>query len=221
MNYTELVASIQNYAENSFDYASTPSIINRFIEQAEQLIYNSVQLPALRRNVTGVTTPSNKFLACPDDWLSTFSIAVIDANGDYKYLLNKDVSYMQEAYPNPNDTGLPLYYALFGPQTGLPSELAFMLSPTPDAIYTVVLNYFYYPESIVTSGTTWLGDNFDTALFNYALVEAITYMKGDAQTDIPMYKARAEAAMSLLKQLGDAKEKGDSFRNPPPKYKVV
>ena len=113
MTYTELVASIQNYAENSFDYSTTPTIINRFIEQSEQLIYNSVQLPSLRKNVTGVTSPANRYLACPNDWLATYSIAVIDATGSYNYLLNKDASYMQEAYPNPSDTGLPLYYALY------------------------------------------------------------------------------------------------------------
>ena len=220
MTYTELVASIQNYAENSFDYSTTPSIINRFIEQAEQLIYNSVQLPSLRKNVTGVTSPANRFLACPDDWLSTYSIAVVDATGAYTYLLNKDASYMQEAYSNPSDTGLPLYYALYGPQTSQPTELTFLLAPTPDAVYTMVLNYFFYPQSIVTAGNTWLGDNFDTALLNYCLMEAITYMKGE-QDLVALYKSRAESAMVLLKQLGDAKEKGDSFRDTPPKYKVI
>jgi hypothetical protein len=220
VTYTELVASIQNYAENSFDYSTTPTIINRFIEQAEQLIYNSVQLPSLRKNVTGVTSPTNRYLACPNDWLATYSIAVIDATGAYNYLLNKDASYMQEAYPNPSDTGLPLYYALYGPQTSQPTELTFLLAPTPDAVYTMVLNYFFYPESIVTAGNTWLGDNFDTALLNYCLMEAITYMKGE-QDMVALYKNRAENAISLLKQLGDAKEKGDSFSDPPPKYKVL
>jgi hypothetical protein len=220
VTYTELVASIQNYAENSFDYSTTPSILNRFIEQAEQLIYNSVQLPSLRKNVTGVTSPANRFLACPNDWLSTYSLAVIDGTGSYTYLLNKDTSYMQEAYPNPSDTGLPLYYALYGPQTSQPTELTFLLAPTPDAVYTMVLNYFFYPESIITAGNTWLGDNFDTALLNYCLMEAITYMKGE-QDLVALYKSRAESAMVLLKQLGDAKEKGDSFRDTPPKYKVI
>jgi hypothetical protein len=220
VTYTELVASIQNYAENSFDYSTTPSILNRFIEQAEQLIYNSVQLPSLRKNVTGVTSPTNRFLACPNDWLSTYSLAVIDGTGSYTYLLNKDTSYMQEAYPNPSDTGLPLYYALYGPQTSQPTELTFLLAPTPDAVYTMSLNYFFYPESIITAGNTWLGDNFDTALLNYCLMEAITYMKGE-QDLVALYKSRAEAAMVLLKQLGDAKEKGDSFRDTPPKYKVI
>jgi hypothetical protein len=220
MTYTELVAAIQNYSENSFDYSTTPSILNRFIEQAEQTIYNAVQLPALRKNVTGTATPSNPYLACPDDWLATYSMAVVDGTGAYTYLLNKDTSFMQSAYPNPSDTGLPLYYALFGPRTNAQSELTFLLAPTPNAVYTMVLNYFYYPPSIVTAGNTWLGDNFDIALLNYSLMEAITYMKGE-QDMVALYKSRAEAAMVLLKQLGDAKEKGDSFRNPPPKYKVI
>jgi hypothetical protein len=220
MTYTELVAAIQNYSENSFDYSTTPSILNRFIEQAEQTIYNSVQLPSLRKNVNGVTSANNRFLACPDDWLATYSLAVVDGTGAYTYLLNKDTSFMQAAYPNPSDTGLPLYYSLYGPQTSQPAELTFLLAPTPDAVYTMILNYFFYPQSIVTAGNTWLGDNFDIALLNYSLVEAITYMKGE-QDMVALYKGRAESAMALLKQLGDAKEKGDSFRDPPPKYKVI
>jgi hypothetical protein len=220
MTYSELVEAIQNYSENSFDYSNSPTIIDRFIEQAEQTIYNSVQLPSLRKNVTGTATPSNAYLACPDDWLATYSMAVIDGTGAYTYLLNKDTSFMQSAYPNPSDTGLPLYYALFGPRTTNESELTFLLAPTPDAVYTMVLNYFYYPESIIDAETTWLGDNFDIALLNYSLMEALTYMKGE-QDMVALYKSRAEAAMVLLKQLGDAKEKGDSFRNPPPKYAVI
>jgi hypothetical protein len=220
MTYTELVASIQNYSENSFDYSTTPSIINRFVEQAEQTIYNGVQLPSLRRNVTGVTTVSNKYLACPNDYLASFSLAAIDSTGNYNYLLNKDVNFIRQAYPNPNDTGLPYYYALFGPQSTNQAELAFILGPTPDAVYTMELHYYFYPESIVTAGTTWLGDNFDIALLNYCLVEAITYMKGE-QDMVALYKSRADNAMVLLKQLGDAKEKGDSYRDGSPKYKVI
>ena len=220
MTYTELVASIQNYAENSFDYSTTPSILNRFVEQAEQLIYNSAQLPSLRKNVTGITTTNIKYISCPIDFLATYSFAVIDGTGSYTYMLNKDVSYIREAYPSPTDTGMPLYYSLFGPRSDLPAELSFLVGPTPDAQYNLELHYYFYPESIVTSGTTWLGDNFDTALLNYCLMEAITYMKGE-QDLVALYKSRAEAAMVLLKQLGDAKEKGDSFRDTPPKYKVI
>jgi len=220
VTYTELVASIQNYAENSFDYSTTPSILNRFVEQAEQLIYNSAQLPSLRKNVTGITTTNIKYISCPTDFLATYSFAVIDGTGSYTYMLNKDVSYIREAYPSPTDTGMPIYYSLFGPRSDLPAELSFLVGPTPDAQYNLELHYYFYPESIVTSGTTWLGDNFDTALLNYCLMEAITYMKGE-QDLVALYKSRAEAAMVLLKQLGDAKEKGDSFRDTPPKYKVI
>lgn len=220
MTYAELVASIQNYAENSFDYATTPSIINRFIEQAEQTIYNAVQLPSLRSNVTGVTTANNKYLSCPVDFLSSFSLAVVDGAGNYNYLLNKDVNFIRQAYPNPTDTGLPYYYALFGPQSTNQAELSFILGPTPDAVYTMELHYYFYPPSIVTSLTTWLGDNFDIALLNYCLMEAITYTKGE-QDMVALYKTRAENAMVLLKQLGDAKEKGDSYRDGLPKYKVI
>jgi hypothetical protein len=220
MTYTELVAAVQNYSENSFDYSTTPSILNRFITQAEQTIYNSVQLPSLRKNVTGVTTTNNKYVACPIDYLSSFSFAVIDVTGNYTYLLNKDVNFIRQAYPNPTDTGQPVYYSLFGPRSDLPTELAFLVGPTPDAVYNLELHYYFYPESIVTSNITWLGDNFDIALLNYSLVEAITYMKGE-QDMVALYKGRAENAMSLLKQLGDAKEKGDSYRDGSPKYKVI
>jgi len=225
MTYTELVAAIQTYSENSFDYSTTPSIINRFIKQAEQTIYNSVQLPSLRKNVTGVTTTNNKYVSCPIDYLAAFSFAVIDATGNYAYLLNKDVNFIRQAYPSPTDTGQPVYYSLFGPRSDLTTELTFLLGPTPDAIYNLELHYFYYPESIVTSatnptGTSWLGDNFDIALLNYSLMEALTYMKGE-QDMVALYKSRAESAMVLLKQLGDAKEKGDSYRNGSPKYKVI
>lgn len=220
MTYTELVAAIQNYSENSFDYSTTPAIINRFIEQSEQLIYNAVQLPSLRKNVTGITTTNIKYISCPTDLLSVFSFAVIDTTGSYNYMLSKDVSYIREAYPSPTDTGTPQYYSLFGPRSDLPAELTFIVGPTPDAQYNLELHYYFYPESIVTAGNTWLGDNFDTALLNYCLMEAITYMKGE-QDLVALYKSRAEAAMVLLKQLGDAKEKGDSFRDTPPKYKVI
>jgi hypothetical protein len=220
MIYTELVAAIQNYSENSFDYSTTPSILNRFIKQAEQTIYNAVQLPSLRKNVTGVTTTNNKYVSCPIDFLASFSFAVIDGTGSYTYLLNKDVNFIRQAYPSPTDTGQPVYYSLFGPRSDLPAELTFLLGPTPDAIYNLELHYYFYPDSIVTSGTTWLGDNFDIALLNYSLMEALTYMKGE-QDMVALYKSRAESAMVLLKQLGDAKEKGDSYRDGSPKYKVI
>jgi hypothetical protein len=223
MTYDELVTAVQDYCENNF-----PTVdMNRFIQQAEQKIYNSVQLPSLRKNVVGVTSPSNKYLSCPDDYLASFSLAVIENYGTateaYYYLLNKDVNFIREAYSMPSDTGLPLYYSLFGPRvtSGVTSnELTFLLGPTPNAIYRMELHYYYYPESIVTAINTWLGDNFDTALLCGTLMEAITYMKGEADI-IALYKLRYDESMALLKQLGDAKEKGDSYRDGVPKYKVV
>jgi hypothetical protein len=216
MTYNELVTAVQDYCENNF-----PTVdMNIFIEQTEQRIYNSVQLPSLRKNVTGTATVSNKYLSCPDDFLASFSLAAIDATGEYHYLLNKDVNFIREAYPSPTDTGLPLYYGLFGPQYSSPNELSFILGPTPNAAYTMELHYFFYPESIVTAGSTWLGDNFDTALLCGTLMEAITYMKGEADM-VALYKLRYDESMALLKQLADAKEKGDSFRDGVPKYKVV
>jgi hypothetical protein len=220
MTYNELVTAIQDYTENTFPTTD----IDRFIEQAEQRIYNSVQLPSLRRNSTGTCTVNNRYLSAPNDYLSTFSLAVIENYGlsteKYTFLLNKDVNFIRQAYPNPTDTGLPVYYALFGPQYGNPTELTFILAPTPDDAYTVELHYNFYPESIVTAGQTWLGDNFDTALLNMCLMEAITYMKGE-QDLVVLYKNRADEAMMLLKQLGDAKEKGDAYRDGLPKYPVT
>jgi len=216
MTYNELVTAVQSYTENTF-----PTVdMNRMIEQAEQKIYNSVQLPSLRKNVTGTCTTNNKYLSCPLDYLSSFSLAVIDATGSYYYLLNKDVNFIREAYPAPTDTGLPLYYGLFGPQYTYPAELSFILGPTPDSDYNMELHYFFYPESIVTASQTWLGDNFDTALLNGVLMEAITYMKGEPDM-LALYQGRYQEAMMLLKQLGDAKEKGDSYRDGLPKYPVT
>ena len=218
MTYNELVTAVQSYTENTF-----PTVdMDRMIEQAEQKIYNAVQLPSLRKNVTGTCTTNNKYLSCPNDYLSSFSLAVIDATGAYSYLLNKDVNFIREAYPSPTDTGLPLYYGLFGPQYSYPDELSFILGPTPDAGYNMELHYFFYPESITVAvdGQTWLGDNFDTALLNGTLMEAITYMKGEPDM-LALYQARYQEAMMLLKQLGDAKEKGDSYRDGVPKYPVV
>ncbi len=220
MNYAELVIAIEDYTENTF-----PTVdINRFIEQAEQKIYNSVQLPSLRKNVTGVTSPSNKYLSCPSDFLSPFSLAVIENFGTaletYTYLLNKDVNFIREAYPNPTDTGLPLYYCLFGPQTTIPQDLSMMMGPTPNAVYRMELHYYYYPESIVTAGTTWLGDNYDSALLNGSLVEAITYMKGEPDM-VALYQNRYQESMMLLKNLGDGKDRGDSYRDGQVKNKVI
>jgi hypothetical protein len=201
MNYTQLVDEIESYTENQFQTAD----INTFIEQAEQRIYNSVQFPAIRKNVTGTLTVNNKYLTCPTDWLATFSLAVIDASGNYQYLLNKDVNFIRASYPQPTDTSVPEYYALFDQNT-------FILGPTPDANYNVELHYFYYPETIVTAGTTWLGDNFDSALLYGSLLEAYTYMKGEADV-LAGYQKRYDDAMFLLKQLGDGKDRQDAYRS--------
>jgi hypothetical protein len=193
--------------------------MNVFIQQAEQNIYNTVQLSSLRKNVIGTLTSGNKYLACPSDWLSTYSIAVIQANGDYEYLLNKDVNYIRQAFPNPTDSGLPQYYAVFGPQSSNEDELTFIVGPTPNANYSVELHYYYYPESIVTAGTSWLGDNFDTALLNGTLVEAITYMKGEADM-VNLYRTRYQEALVLLKNLGDGKQRMDAYRDGQVRNKV-
>ena len=208
MNYAELVTAVEDYTENTF-----PTVdMNTFIEQAEQKIYNIVQLPALRKNVTGNITANNKYLACPNDFLSVFSLAVILANGEYIYLLDKDVNFIREAYPSPTSTGVPKFYAIFGPRSGDPTELSFILGPTPNINFAAELHYFYYPESIVTTGTSWLGDNFDSALLNATLMEALTYMKGE-QDMLALYKNRFDESMFLLKQLGDGKNRQDAYRN--------
>ena len=228
MTYTELVAAIQTYTENNFPTitladASTVSPaqqINRFITQAEQRIYNSVQFPSLRKNVTGTITANNKYLSCPLDFLATYSLAVIDATGSYEYLLNKDVNFIRQAYPQPTDTAIPKYYALFGPNSAAATELSFILGPTPNATYSVELHYFFYPESITTAGTTWLGDNFDTVLLYGSLVEAYTFMKGEADM-IALYNQKYMEALQLAKRLGDGLERGDAYRDGQTKLKIT
>jgi hypothetical protein len=220
MNYTALVTAIQDYAENTFDYATNPSIVNTFIKQAEQRIYNTVQFPSLRKNVTGTLTAGNKYLSAPTDFLATYSLAVIDGTGNYDFLLNKDVNFIRQAYPNPNSLAIPRYYALFGPTTtGSPNpvltdELSFILGPTPDQAYEVELHYFFYPESITVAadGQTWLGDNFDTVLLYGSLVEAYTYMKGE-QDIMAVYAQRYADALAQAKRLGDGLERSDAYRS--------
>ena len=188
--------------------------INTFITQAEKRIYNTVLFPALRSNVTGTTSANIKYLNCPNDFLAVYSMAVVDGTGAYEFLLNKDVSFIRSAYPVSTDTGIPAHYALFGPVSTDETELTFILGPTPDAVYTVELHYYYYPESIVDSanGHSWLGDNFDIALFCGTMMEAITYMKGEADL-IALYKDRYDSSMFLLKNLGDGKQRGDAYRD--------
>jgi hypothetical protein len=197
---------------------SSATQIAQFVELAEQRIYNTVQFPSLRKNVTGTTSASNKYLSAPDDFLAVYSLAVIDATGRYEYLLNKDVNFIRQAYPNPNSLGIPKYYALFGPTTtdtvppALTNELSFILGPTPDTLYNVELHYFFYPESIVTAGTTWLGDNFDSVLLYGSLVEAGIFMKAEAET-LTVYQKKYEEAVAQAKRLGDGMERQDAYRS--------
>ncbi len=209
MNYTELKAAVEDYTENTFsatDFATMTDL-------AEQKIYNTVQLPALRKNVTGTLSQGNQYLTTPGDFLSVFSLAVFPtAGGDYTYLLNKDVNFIRESYPNPATQGVPRYYALFGPVYNLPTELTFILGPTPSAGLTAELHYFYYPQSIVTAGTTWLGDNFDSALFNAVMVEAARFMKAE-QDIVQLYTTQFNDSILLLKNLGDGKNRQDAYRS--------
>jgi hypothetical protein len=221
MNYTELSDAIQAYTENT--ETNFVAEIPVFVKQAEQRIYNTVQFPSLRKNVTGVTTASNKYLQCPLDFLAVYSMAVVDGtleSGTYEYLLNKDVNYIRQAYPQANDTGLPKYYALFGPRSDNEDELTFILGPTPDTTYNVELHYYYYPTSIVDAETSWLGDNFDSVLLYGSLVEAYTYMKGE-QDIMAFYNTKYQEALALAKRLGDGMERQDAYRSGQYRQKVT
>jgi hypothetical protein len=225
MNYATLFETIKGYVENDFpntswtgsDGSSTVTFtsteqINTFIQQAEQRVYNMVQLLDLRKNVTGNVTAGNKYLSVPSDWLANFSLAVVDGSGNYSYLLDKDVNFIRESFPNPADTGIPTHYAFF-------DENSYILGPTPDSSYTVELHYFYYPPSIVTAGTSWLGDNFDSVLLYGSLLEAYTFMKGEAEI-ISNYQQRYGEALAMLKQLGEGKNRQDMYRTPQVRYPV-
>ena len=304
MNYTQLSNAIQAYTENT--EADFVANIPVFVQQAEERIFNSVQFPSLRQNVTGTTTTNNKYLQCPTDFLAVYSLAIINASGEYEYLLNKDVNFIRQAYPQPTDTGLPRYYALFGPRSDNPTELTFLLGPTPDAAYGAELHYFFYPPSIVQSpvatlgaitggsaytagtyfdvpltggsgsgalatitvaggavtavtitdgglqygvantlsaaaaniggtgsgfsvpvasvtnagGTSWLGDNFDPVLLYASLVEAYTYMKGEADM-MTLYNQKFMEALALAKRLGDGMERQDAYRSGQFRQKVT
>lgn len=238
MTYNELFIAVKNYLQNDFpsntwtDVAGTGTVssdgtdqIDLFIQQAEERVYNTVQIPALRKNVTGVTTNGNKYLSCPSDFLSVFSMAVIDGNDNYEYLLNKDVNFLRAAYPNPNDTGIPKYYALFGPtvvSNTITDELSFILAPTPDAAYDVELHYYYYPESITVAadGRTWLGDNYSPVLLYGSMVEAYTFLKGEADM-MAQYEKKYQEALGQLNRLGTGLERGDAYRDGQAKIKVM
>jgi len=209
MNYADLVTQVGDYCENSFPTAN----MNVFIRQAEQRIYNTAQPANLRKNVTGVLTSGNKYLQCPSDFLSVYSLAIYPAaGGEYLYLLNKDVNFMREAYPNPATTGKPKHYAIFGPRSDDVNELTFIIGPTPNAAYNAELHYNYYPESIVTAGTTWLGDNFDSVLLYGTICEAYTYMKGEADM-VALANQRYVQAIALYKNLADGKQRADAYRD--------
>jgi hypothetical protein len=201
MNYTELKTNIEDITENTF----TEDQLAMFTQQAEQSIYNSVQIPALRKNVTGTLSASNKYLGMPTDFLWSYSLAVVDGSGDYHFLINKDVNFIREAYPSASSEGLPKHYAYF-------DDNSFILGPTPDSAYAMELHYGYYPESIVTANTTWLGDEFDSALLNGALIQAIRFMKGE-QDVVQMYEKLYLQAIGLLKNLGDGKLREDAYRS--------
>lgn len=212
MTYTELQAAICDYTQNfEQDFVANIPV---FVRQAEERIYNTVQFPSLRRNVTGTTSSNNKYLACPSDFLAVYSMAVVDETGAYEYLLNKDVNFIRQAYPVPTAVGLPKYYALFGPSFSNSDELSFILGPTPNARYTVELHYFFYPESITVTadGRTWLGDNFDPVLLYGSLVEAYTFMKGE-QDMVALYDGKYKEALAMAKRLGDGMERQDAYRS--------
>jgi hypothetical protein len=212
MNYTDLKQAVKDTLENEF----SNTVLDMLTKQAEQKIYNTVQIASLRRNQTATLSANNKYLSAPGDFLSVYSLAVVTggtlSTGTFTYLLNKDVNFIREAYPTPNATGVPKHYAIFGPATEDSNELTFILGPTPDQAYPVELHYYYYPASIVSTGQTWLGDNFDTALLNGVLMEGIRFMKGE-QEQVQLYETMYSQAILLLKQLGDGKQRMDAYRD--------
>ena len=204
MNYSALVTLIQDYCEST--ESSFVSNIPTFVQLAEERIYNSVQIPAIRKNVTGTMTINLQYFQLPSDWLSTFSLAVIDpTTGDYEYLLNKDVNFIRASYPPPNSYGKPKYYAIW-------NNTSMILGPTPDLAYTAELHYYYYPASIVTAGTSWVGDNFETVLLYGSLREAYTYLKGE-QDMMQYYDQKYQEAVAQLKRLGDGLDRQDAYRS--------
>jgi len=208
VNYSELTANIEDICVQTF----TADQLAMFTQQAEQKIYTTVDLPAFRKNQTGSLTSGNKYLTMPTGMLYVYSLAVIDAGGDYYYLLNKDVNFIREAYPSPSDTGQPKHYAVFDQNT-------FILGPTPNLNYNSEIHFSYYPESIVTAGTTWLGEEFDSALLNGALVEAIRFQKGEADM-VALYEKLYVQALTLLVNVGDGKLRGDAYRDGQIKRKI-
>lgn len=213
MNYTELVLQVKAYLTNDFpdfvtndgDTLDSADQIAAFVRQAEERIYNTVQMPAIRKNVSGNTIAGDKYIGLPTDFLAAFSLSVITDNGEQTYLLHKDVSFIREAYPNPNYTDTPVHYAQFDQDT-------LILGPTPDQNYGLEMHYYYYPESITTAGTSWLGDNFESVLLYGTLVEAYSFLKGEADT-FAMYNNKYMEALAMLKMLGDGKDRRDAYRS--------
>jgi len=200
MNYADLKTNIQDICETTF----TDDELALFTQQAEQKIYNTVQIPALRKNQTGTLTSSNQYLTLPTDFLWSYSLAIVSSS-EYIYLLNKDVNFIREAYPNSATTGVPKHYAYF-------TDTSLIVGPTPNASFDAEFHYGYYPESIVTASTSWLGNDFDSALLNGALVEAIRFMKGEADM-VALYQKMYMEALTLLSALGDNKLREDMYRS--------
>ena len=203
MNYAQLTSLIQEYCQST--ETSFVANIPNFVQYAEERIYNTVQLPALRQNSTASTSLGNQYMALPSDWLSTYSLAVVDGSGDYQFLLNKDVNFIRQSYPSASSTGLPQYYAIW-------DDTTMLLGPTPDAAYTLELHYYYYPPSIVNAGTSWVGDNFENVLLYGSLREAYTYLKGEADI-IADYDKKYMEGMAQLKRLGDGLDRQDAYRS--------
>jgi len=204
MNYTQLVDLVKQYTQN--EETSFVANIHNFVQLAEERIYNAVFIPAIRKNQIGTLTPSNKYLTVPADWLANFSLSVIDpVTNAQTFLLDKDVNFIRECYPDPDDIGIPKYYAIFDKNT-------FILGPTPDSNYQVELHYYYYPQSIVTASTSWLGDNFETVLLYGTLREAYIYMKGE-QDMMQYYEQKYQESLGLLKLLGEGKDRRDAYRS--------
>jgi len=210
MNYTQLVQAIKDYTEST--ETSFVSHIDEFIKQAEKKIYNEVQLPYLRKNVTGNATSGNKYVQTPSDFLAVYSMSIIDGSSDQHFLLNKDVNFIREAYANASTQAQPKYYALFDHNT-------FILGPTPDSAYNIELHYYYYPTSIVSVSTTWLGDNYEQALLYACLVQAYTYLKGEPDL-LANYEKQYQENMVQLKMLGDGKDRRDAYRSGQVRYEV-
>ncbi|NDE60599.1 MAG: hypothetical protein EB010_14535 [Acidimicrobiia bacterium] len=204
MNYSQLSTLIQEYCEST--ESSFVANIPTFVQLAEERIYNTVQIPAIRKNSTATMSIGNKYMSLPTDWLSTFSLAVFNpSNNEYTYLLNKDVNYIRQAYPDADDLGRPEYYAIWDANT-------MILGPAPDIAYTAELHYYYYPASIVSAGTSWLGDNFETVLLYGSLREAYTYLKGE-QDMMNYYEQKYQEALGQLKRLGDGLDRQDAYRS--------